>query len=277
MSAESAGREGRGLRWRRRRAESTGKKGRVDSFGREGRGVLWHKGAQTPLKEKGAQERQEAKKERQRSKKKERHMEEEGEAEREEEGEAEREEEGEAEGEEEGEAEGRSSLDYACLDDDDGNPPPEVVETTIVNGINVQSILSEEVVGNLEDNLDSDDAWGGTETSDSSDDDEDGGSEKGGGNTGFEYGQSSTVGGLNNFSLEENYNHGYRSTRYGSQEDTMYGRRTRGANDDQNVASVALSFESICLGITICGEAGHAQAFGYESFPVEWMYHSEEK
>ncbi|KAL6183729.1 hypothetical protein ACLB2K_045140 [Fragaria x ananassa] len=31
------------------------------------------------------------------------------------------------------------------------------------------------------------------------------------------------------------------------QEDTMYGRKTRGANDDQDVASVALSFESISL------------------------------
>ncbi len=91
---------------------------------------------------------------------------------------------------------------------------------------------------------------GGTATPDSSDDDEDGGSGKGGGNTdtGFVYGQSSTVGGLNNFSSEENYDHGYRSTRYGAQEDTMYGRRTRGPNDDQDVASVALSFDPISLG-----------------------------
>ncbi|KAL6125584.1 hypothetical protein ACLB2K_073640 [Fragaria x ananassa] len=69
----------------------------------------------------------------------------------------------------------------------------------------IQRVLSEEVVGNPEDNLDSDDAWGGTATPDSSDDDEDGGSGKGGGNTGFVYGQSSTVGRLNNFSFEENY------------------------------------------------------------------------
>ena len=84
------------------------------------------------------------------------------------------------------------------------------------------------------------------------DDDEDGGSGKGGGNIGFVYGQSSTVARLNNFSSEENYDHashdhGYRSTRYGAQEDTIYGRRTRGPNDDQDVASVALSFESISL------------------------------
>ncbi|KAL6194429.1 hypothetical protein ACLB2K_035513 [Fragaria x ananassa] len=81
-----------------------------------------------------------------------------------------------------------------------------------------------------------------------SDDDEDGGSGKGGGNTGtgFVYGQSSTVGGLNNFSSEENYDHashdhGYGSTKYGAQEDTMYERRTRDPNDDQDVASVALA------------------------------------
>ncbi|KAL6128051.1 hypothetical protein ACLB2K_071409 [Fragaria x ananassa] len=123
------------------------------------------------------------------------------------------------------------------LDDDDGNPPPEVVETATVNVINVQRT----------------DAWGDTTTLDSSDDDEGGEREKGGGNTGFVYGQSSTVGGLNNFSFEENcdhasHDHGYRSTRYGAQEDTMYGRRTRGLNDDQDVALVALSFDSISLG-----------------------------
>ncbi|KAL6125436.1 hypothetical protein ACLB2K_073494 [Fragaria x ananassa] len=95
------------------------------------------------------------------------------------------------------------------------------LETATANGINVQRVLSEEVVGNPEDNLDSDDAWGGIATPDSSDDDEDGGSGKGGGNTGtgFVYGQSSTVGGLNNFSSEENYDHashdhGYRSISY---------------------------------------------------------------
>ena len=129
------------------------------------------------------------------------------------------------------------------------------LETATANGINVQRVLSEEVVGNPKDNLDSDDAWGGIATSDSSDDDEDGGSGKGGGNTGtgFVHGQFSTVGGLNNFSSEENYDHashdhGYRSIRYGAQEDTMYGRRTRGPNDDQDVVSVALSFDSISLG-----------------------------
>ena len=34
------------------------------------------------------------------------------------------------------------------LDDDDDNPPPEVVETATANGINIQRVLSKEVVGN---------------------------------------------------------------------------------------------------------------------------------
>ncbi|KAL6134898.1 hypothetical protein ACLB2K_067126 [Fragaria x ananassa] len=49
--------------------------GHADSLGREGRGVRCRTGTQTPLEEKGAQERQEAKKkkkERQMAKKKER-------------------------------------------------------------------------------------------------------------------------------------------------------------------------------------------------------------
>ena len=41
------------------------------------------------------------------------------------------------------------------------------LETVAANGINVQRVLSEEVVGNPKDNLDSDDAWGGIATPDS--------------------------------------------------------------------------------------------------------------
>ena len=36
----------------------------------------------------------------------------------------------------------------AHIDDDDGNSPSEVAETATNNGINVQRVLSEEVVGN---------------------------------------------------------------------------------------------------------------------------------
>ncbi|KAL6223483.1 hypothetical protein ACLB2K_006869 [Fragaria x ananassa] len=70
-------------------AESADTEGHANSLGREGHGVRWHKGMRTPLEEKGAQERQEAKKkergkkkERQRAKKKDRQKEEEGEAKR---------------------------------------------------------------------------------------------------------------------------------------------------------------------------------------------------
>ena len=60
---ESAGTEGRGVRWQGRerrvrwhtgREDSAGREWRADSLGREGRIICWHKDTQTLLEEKGA-------------------------------------------------------------------------------------------------------------------------------------------------------------------------------------------------------------------------------
>ncbi|KAM5554667.1 hypothetical protein ABKV19_022864 [Rosa sericea] len=168
----------------------------------------------------------------------------------------------------------------AHLDDEAGRPLPQVVETATNAGINVERVLSEEVVKNPEDNSDSDDAWGGTATPDSSDDGGEGGSGTGGGGERYEYGQSSVDGGFQ-FTCEGNFDHAtqdedheVRTAGHGAQEKTRYGRRTRGATDYQStpsdVSSIALSFDSISLGTERSGISNESHEgnnqFSYDAY-----------
>ena len=147
----------------------------------------------------------------------------------------------------------------AHLDDHENNLDSRVAEGAIDEGVNVERVLSEEVIGDPNDDTASDDAFGGTTTPDSaSNDDGDGGDGGNGGDRGYNYGQSQVGEGMIPFSCEQSFDHttqdedhGERLAGHGGSGKHDVKRRSARAPSNQDgqydIDSITLSFDSISI------------------------------
>ncbi|XP_050374612.1 uncharacterized protein LOC126792177 [Argentina anserina] len=115
----------------------------------------------------------------------------------------------------------------AHLDDENGNPPPHVVEKATDFRIDINKVLSDEV-GDPGDDSDNPSVWGGVATPDSSNSDDDDAS-------GGEFEQFTCESNFDHATQDEN--HGSRAGGHGVQQQNKCRRRTKGVIDDQSISS----------------------------------------